>query len=288
MHRMVAHMGDSHDFPDSLRYAAPATGLRKHCSLLFAWYEPPGGFDAWMPTVDAQIVIRVGGNARLETIEGRCIDLPRTALVGPLAATTRLVTSADYRAYGAALTPGGLRAITGCAAHELVDRSVDLGVLVGAADLAPILAHAEADPLPARTWTAIEGMLARRIAGHTHSDWRTDAIDHWLRASINPSLDRLQAMLGLSARQVGRICGDAYGIPPRLLALRRRTQVAAEYFAIVDPDPNAIAFFGFSDQSHFIRNFRRFIGTTPRRFVEEDAASRYTFTGPRDVGASLI
>jgi AraC-like DNA-binding protein len=73
--------------------------------------------------------------------------------------------------------------------------------------------------------------------------------------------------LGLSERQLERLFLERVGVSPKHYARLRRFEHAAQ----LTRDGRAsgeIAFAtGYTDQAHFIREFRRFTGTTPRRLI---------------------
>lgn len=273
----------------ALRYSAPIAALAEAVTLMFAWTLHDGGYAGWMPAVDGQIVIRLAGKACLQTLDGKTIDLPPFALVGPLSGTMHLAASPGYRAIGAGLTPVGLRRLFDLPADAVTDRAIDLGALCAASDLSRLVERVGDPALPLRRWNALEAFLLPRLDTPRPSDIdRITAVDRWLKQSVNPSVDALSAALDLSLRQTARLTSASHGMSPKRLAMRWRAQAAAEHFALADPDNPTLAHFGFSDQSHMIRDFRRFVGTTPRRFVEDEEVARHIFTGPRNAGARLV
>ena len=77
---------------------------------------------------------------------------------------------------------------------------------------------------------------------------------------------RVARAIGLSERQLERLFQERVGISPKRYASLRRfertTRLIRQGGALSD-----IAFAnGYADQAHFIREFRRFAGTTPSRF----------------------
>jgi len=277
------------DALQALRYSPPQVSLTNYITLLFAWTELKLGYDGWMPAVDAQVVIRIAGDAQLQTLDGKTIELPPFALVGPLSTTVRMVASPGYRAIGAGLTPGGLRTLFRVPASELVDRAIDLGGFFGLAGLDQVVQQAGDLRAPHHGWKVIEDLLFDRLWQVSPvNDERVLAVDRWLRSSLNPSVDRLAEILDLSPRQTARFTATSHGLSPKLLAIRRGAQSAAEHFALAAPDERDLAYLGYSDQSHMIRDFRRFIGTTPARFINAEDVARHAFAGPKTVGATLI
>ena len=70
-----------------------------------------------------------------------------------------------------------------------------------------------------------------------------------------------------------RLALRSFGFPPKTLLIRRRFLAALDMFRSGDGDFTVIAAFGYFDASHFIRDANRFLGTTPRRFLRDLAAT---------------
>ena len=82
------------------------------------------------------------------------------------------------------------------------------------------------------------------------------------------SVGDLAAALNVSTRTVHRLAEQYIGLTPHALIRRRRLQEAAEH---IRSEPGVslstvAAAHGFSDQAHFIREFQRFLGQTPREY----------------------
>ena len=76
----------------------------------------------------------------------------------------------------------------------------------------------------------------------------------------------------MSARSVERLARRIYGASPKLLARKYRTLNAAVRMGNGDiPGWADVVGSAYYDQSHFIREFKQFVGITPTRFVIEAA-----------------
>ena len=92
-----------------------------------------------------------------------------------------------------------------------------------------------------------------------------DAIEHHVGEA---DLDALIAREAIGRRQLERRFGDRVGVGPALLASIFRFR---RVFDVIEHDArrpwtDAAMAAGFYDQSHFIREFRRFVGCTPTEF----------------------
>jgi len=96
------------------------------------------------------------------------------------------------------------------------------------------------------------------------------AIDYLRRNYKKPiAIGDLAAIANLSLRQFGRKFKDYYGITPQQFLIKTRVQAACEALRKGDLNLSELALeLGFYDQSSFTLQFRKHMGTTPRRFGE--------------------
>jgi AraC-like DNA-binding protein len=92
-----------------------------------------------------------------------------------------------------------------------------------------------------------------------------DYIEEHLAENIE--LETLAEIAGLSKWHFARAFKQSVGTPPHFYLIQRRLERAQELLAETDLSLGQIALkSGFSDQSHFSRRFRMFVGVTPRSF----------------------
>ena len=83
----------------------------------------------------------------------------------------------------------------------------------------------------------------------------------------NVELETLADTAGLSKWHFARAFKQSVGMPPHFYLIQRRLERAQRLLAETDLSLAQIALkSGFSDQSHFSRRFRMFLGVTPRSF----------------------
>jgi AraC-like DNA-binding protein len=195
---------------------------------------------------------------------------PRDILDGPVVQgpTTRLTAFAgrDGILLGVGLMPAGWALLYGGDAAGLANTSRPLedylpGIASGA--IAQRL-HAAPD-FAARAAICIESLLARLAAGERCA--RVERILAVQSAIADPAIAtvaQLAEQCGLGLRTLERLCLSAMGFPPKLLLRRQRflrmlglmhLRPYQDWPAFLDPH--------YSDQSHMIRDFRLFLGTTP-------------------------
>lgn len=276
-------------FAGSLRCALPGPAVSSYCSALLAWGDFVLPSTGWLPAMDAQILICRRGAAALKTRAGETIALPEHAFVGPLSGATKLVATRDYVAEGAVLRASGLQlAIGRNSAETFVDQALDLDAVLSTDLLMPLRLTCEAATKHTDVWPALEQLIEQACA----ASWRAPTphfhvVDGWINGSANPSVPHLASALGLSPRQAGRIVSAAYGFAPKILAMRRRARVAAESLVGGEAGADPTIYDAFYDQSHLIREFRRFIGSTPAQLARGETLAHQAIRAARLAGASL-
>jgi AraC-like DNA-binding protein len=82
----------------------------------------------------------------------------------------------------------------------------------------------------------------------------------------NISLEELSAHVGLSPYHFLRRFRATFGMPPHTYRLQQRVHLAKRMLADGTPIVQVALDTGFTDQSHFTRRFKMFVGTTPRQY----------------------
>ena len=143
--------------------------------------------------------------------------------------------------------------------------------------------------------------LADRIFDCADSETAVTVIEQWLTARIRPSLntERIGASLSallrtpstsvenlagiacLGKKQYGRLFREYVGMNPKEYGRIVRFQRALRMMQLGSRDYVGIAYAnGYSDQSHFIRDFRQFTGTTPKQLTEYQTPYSDLYTVP--------
>jgi AraC-like DNA-binding protein len=82
----------------------------------------------------------------------------------------------------------------------------------------------------------------------------------------NISLEELSAHVDLSPYHFLRRFRATFGMPPHTYHLQQRIHLAKRMLADGAPIVQVALDTGFTDQSHFTRRFKPFVGTTPRQY----------------------
>jgi AraC-like DNA-binding protein len=177
------------------------------------------------------------------------------------------------RSWGIGLMPLGWARLFAAAASDYADRFVD-----GTADphfaafvpLAEALAASNGDY--AAELALIETHMQQIFAACPPRDPAQDPAILALNAAlVDPevvAVADLAERLGMTVRTLERLSRRAFGFPPKLLVRRQRFLRSLSRF-MLDPSLRWIGSIDshYHDQSHFVRDFRRFMGMSPRAYA---------------------
>ncbi|TRW15031.1 helix-turn-helix domain-containing protein [Glacieibacterium frigidum] len=211
---------------------------------------------------------------------------PRAALFGP---TDRAATFASTGAaimLGAGLTPTGWAQLFDVAASTLRNRVCELADVAGDHDTARIDAALAVAPDDAGIAAALDAWLIARAAARRAADPRIAAVHRALLAAP-VDVPGFAAAAGVSERTLHRLCLRALGFAPKaLLRQKRFLRTLERVRGVLDRPLSGLIDDGYVDQSHFNRDFRYFMGTTPtayfdspREIMRRAAVARRTATG---------
>jgi AraC-like DNA-binding protein len=258
--------------PLRLSYFPPAAPLRGLISSYYLFETDHAHISDVLRAELPQMRFLLQGHGQISYGEGLPQPMPFASIAGPSMHAIRFEACGPFRLLGAGLLPAGWSALIGESAEQFSDRLCDLHALAPAAVDSAYLRMAEAVTARQMTAAADAFFLLLSMRAKPPPLWFTRTTDTWLADSPDPDVGRLVAELGMSARQVERLMLRHYGGPPKLIARKFRTLQAAVRLGL-DPEGGweSAAAGVFYDQSHFIREFRRFVGMTPGQFTAEGA-----------------
>ena len=195
-------------------------------------------------------------------------------LFGPTDRAATVTSTGASRIAGIGFTPLGWNRFIALPAHELANRIKPLECefgLCGDDWRATIIALGDDDDA---ILDQFDATLATRLNRTSAPDTVALRLDEVLRA--NPrDVATFAALMAMSPRTLSRYCARIFGFAPKRLLRRQRfldtlgqvrTQPDAKFVELLDER--------YFDQSHFIRDFRAFMGMTPRAYL---ACSRDIF-----------
>jgi AraC-like DNA-binding protein len=249
----------------SLDYAAPDAALTDYVSVFYNFRADVPRFEDDDRADLAQLRFMLKGSGGYRFADGHVQGGPEIQIVGPTMGVTHVWVDGPAEVFGAGLLPAGWGAMIATDASSLTNRVIDATELFGRElhDVADRLRATDSlDERVAIGNTLVRDLVAR---GHGQSRWFTRAVDTWLQSTLSPEVDDLVAATRLSRRQVERLCKRLYGAPPKLLSRKYRALRAAVVLAKREAGIPELLEQGFYDQSHCIREIKRFTGVTPTR-----------------------
>lgn len=259
--------------PFSLEYFDPPQELSRHILTLFRFAIDEGGDrEDRHPGGLGQLVLLPRGEGAMQFGERTDEAPPGAYLFCGFSAAAPFHVTVPWHAIGASLSPLGWAALTGEPASKHLDSFPPASRLLGEG-IAQF-----SDDLIARY---NRGALTGRQACDELASWIGDHLKPvepahealievtigWLGSSLNPPLDELFAALPYSRRQSERLVERFFGLPPAALARKFRALRASALLSTHDLSDAAQAEIAdaFVDQSHMIREIRKFCGYTPSR-----------------------
>jgi AraC-like DNA-binding protein len=199
------------------------------------------------------------------------VSVPPVTLVGHSSLATRL-GCASVRIASFGLLPLGWHYFVGMPASRLADRSADAREVKARVDFPAMIEAVSAADSLAEISVIFDDALLHALARIPKSV-RDDAelVQQVHAALLDPeisSVAEISERVGAASTQLERLCKRAFGFPPKLLLRRQRflrtlallmRQPQAKWGDILDPQ--------YYDQAHFNRDFQRFFGMSPKKYL---------------------
>ena len=186
---------------------------------------------------------------------------------GPSSQSVRF-TMGSGRMWGFGLLPLGWATLVGLPAAELADGVYDghsHPAFAPFRELADSVFGEVADP--ATELARINDFFLARLCDPVADKERIKAVHRALFDPETASVEELIERAGGSGRTVERLCKRHFGFSPRLLLRRQRFMRSLAAF-MLDPSLKWIGSLDghYHDQAQFVRDFRQFMGMTPRQY----------------------
>lgn len=186
--------------------------------------------------------------------------------VGQMREPVVLEARGDADVVGIRFRPHGAFALLECPQHLSADEIPEVDAL-GIRWLSQATRRAQAAPTPHAALQVLEEALLLRLPVRTRRvDPRVNAVVAAIeRAAGNLRIEEAAVQAGTSRRHLERLFAEQVGVGPKTLARLLRFQAAAA--RVVGEPAAALASVsgdsGYFDQSHMIRDFMTFAGTSP-------------------------
>ena len=221
----------------------------------------------WLHPEWGNIRLILSGSMRAGIGDEPVHEVPKATLTGPTSSSIRF-EAAQVNCWGIGLLPLGIARFSAIHAHELADRVTELSSSVPLVPVAGMLGKlAEAGENLAAGAEYLASVFVPLL--HTEAR-REEEIVMVQKALLDPACHAvadLAAATGMNARTLERFCSDVFGFPPQLLLRRQRFLRSLGQF-MLDPSMKWIETIDphYHDQAHFVRDFKFFMGMTPREY----------------------
>jgi AraC-like DNA-binding protein len=272
--------------PYAMAYAPPPPHLADRVSSFYEFSNPALHHEDVERSDRQQLRVMLQGEGSYIFANGQEYAAPRVSLNGPTTGHIRQVARGPILMVGAGLLPTAWQALIGRDTDAYVDRCIDARDILG--DCVDDLWQAvtAAPDQPAR-FAALADFITQVTmpADPEHVRFIT-LVDSWLTENADPHVDALVSASGYGVRKLERLTKRYYGVPPKTLARKYRALRAAAALARGEDLASIGMGDSFYDQSHLIREVKRFAGLTPvqirerqSRLTTEIALGRATMRG---------
>lgn len=255
-----------------MRFALPAPALRPYITTYYRtdfFGAPDTKFEDYLHPewANLRFLVRTSADA---SIGGEVMRAsPGFAVTGPTSCAAHFRVGTGH-SWGIGLLPLGWTKFFQPDAGDYADRFVDGRKDPAFASFVPLAdALAQSTGDFAGDLALIEAHIAA-ICANEHKD--DPAILALTEALLDPELSTvadMTARLGMNVRSLERLSRRAFGFTPKLLLRRQRFLRSLARF-MLDPSLSWIGAldYHYHDQSHFVRDFRRFMGMNPSVYAK--------------------
>ena len=241
---------------------------RRHYRLTRAW--PSAGLAAWVERLwmvewdlDAPYTQELLNHPTINL----AVEARHAGVFGIRTGRDRRTIDGEGRVVGVKFRPGAFRPWLGRSVHTLTNRVLPLTAVFGPdGDALADAVRAERDA-PFAVWEAF--LRARTPPPDPNLDVLAAIVRTMLEDPVVVRVDELAARHAMSPRTLQRLFRAYVGVSPKWVLRRYRLHEAAERIAEGrDGDWAATALeLGYSDQAHFIRDFKALIGASPAQYA---------------------
>ena len=280
-------IGAGGEAPLELLYFPPDPDLAEMVSSFYFFRSDLPEFDEIERADRPQFRVMAGNFGEYVFADGHRFRARRATIIGPTSGSVRAIGRGPIRIYGFGLMPAGWATLVGDHADKLTDRAIDAADLFGSWIDDVVDTFANAPDTEARL--IIANNFVREILKKNEPApvWFTRTVDHWLTATASPQVPDLVEATGMSIRSVERMTKIYYGVSPRMLARKYRAVRAAAALARGESLDSAQLGDAFYDQSHLIREIKRFAGATPGQLSKPSLYTEATSKGRKQLAGKV-
>lgn len=203
------------------------------------------------------------------------IETDRSRIMGVVRRRFSVTLADTGFAFGIKFRPGAFQPFLGAPVSTIADREVSLEAVFGAEGAALDAAIRTVDDMDERAEIAERFLRARMPAPDKNRLLAGRLVDRILEDRAILRVEDLVRHAGLTARTLQRLFSRYVGATPKWVIQRYRLHEAAERLASGAEAGAALAYeLGYSDQAHFINDFRAIVGVSPAEYARRAATAR--------------
>jgi AraC-like DNA-binding protein len=254
-----------------VRFYAPLAELRRYFTTFYlveTCVSGGGTVSDYLHPEWGNLRIHSGDFPTAETRSGTILSGTNFPVTGPSSEAIRF-TIGTTRMWGVGLLPLGWAKFVHAPAAGFANAAVDGNRHAAFAGFAPLARTIFGDaPDPDGELVRLTNHFLDRIGQRVPDEERILAVHAALIDPENGTASSLARRANISPRTLERLCERAFGFPPKLLLRRQRFLRSLTQF-ILDPSLTWIGAMDsqYHDQAQFIRDFRQFMGMTPRQYA---------------------
>lgn len=218
-----------------------------------------------LPTGTTELVINLGVDTIAKANSQGTQRLSGAVVSGPYTRPFDIDAREHTAMVGVHFKPGGVRAVLGISAHELVGSHINLDTVWNgaAADLRSEICETQSIT---QQLAIVERTLLARLHGRRGLTPEVAFVVDALSLDRQPTIEKLARAIGFSHRRLIQLFTAQVGMPPKRFARVQRFRHAHDAVSSALSPPHWPTFaieHGYADQSHMIREFQEFSGMTP-------------------------
>jgi AraC-like DNA-binding protein len=207
--------------------------------------------------------------------------VPHSILVGPQLSQVELTMGYDMLVVMVGFQPGGLHRLLRIPMNEMIDIHVDSRLLLGS-EIEEVTEQLNEAPDVEKMAMIVEQYLLSKVKGLKASLPFEEVLITMLQGKNLAHVDELAKQACVSVRQLERQFRERTGLPPKLfirLVRFSKAWVMRERDQEISWIKIAHAC-GYADQMHMIRDFKQFVGVTPKTLQSSLEQSSLRLQGP--------
>lgn len=196
--------------------------------------------------------------------------MPRAALYGTSTRAMRMTTTGGV-IIGVGVSPLGWARLFHEPASAIRDQVVPLERMLPPGQVSMLYEQLRASDQAAEIKPILDRFFVALLGPPSPDEPLIRAFVDLLREEADHDVDSAARRVGINPVQLRRLTIRYFGFPPKVLMIRARFMRSLVRMLLAGPQPDySLMAPSYFDLSHFLRDSDRFLGMSPRRFMDQD------------------